>query len=131
MRVWISGHAAQRFMERVRPDLELGQASWLLGRWCRELGVIVDRPHWVASEEVDEEGVFWLELSDGIAVPVAPARNVRMLPTALSVLIRSGMSEGARRRLNYRRARRTAAARARSYGRRPVEGADFGPSIDD
>lgn len=128
MRVWVTPHAAERYVERVKPCMEVRRASWELGRLCMAARQ-VEKPEWAGDDGSD----VWLELSDGIVVAVTLPTRVGRLPAALTVLIRGGMDESRRQRRNAARARRRAARRTRNRLRtgRPGSGRDFALSDTD
>jgi hypothetical protein len=128
MNVWISDHATERFVQRVRPTLEHRDAKFELARLCREFGRLVARPVWLSDRSPDPD--FWLAVSDDIVVAcsVGPPRK---WPVALTVLVRGEVSDRARERRALRRRGRpshrdvTLASRGREGSRRD------GPDVDE
>jgi hypothetical protein len=127
--VWVSEHAAERFVERVRPTLAKRAASIELARLCREFGVVVERPAFLHEDAMT--GIdFWLEVAPGVVV--ACAESVRRWPVALTVVCCGHVSEANREHRNRRRAGR-ASHRARTLAGRdaPKWRRPGGPSEDE
>jgi hypothetical protein len=83
----LSDHAVERWQERVRPGLTLGQAEEDLARALEEHGSWAECPDWI-NDWHEADG--WLAVGDGLAFPVC--RRV-----VVSVLIRGGHSPASRR----------------------------------
>lgn len=97
--VAITTHAAERYRERVKPHLSLDRARWELEQLAAVAGPpSPNPPAWIKRLE---PAPLWLEISDGLALALSH-RGV-----ALTVLIRAGLSEGAREARNaYKKRRR-------------------------
>ncbi len=105
----ISNHAAERYIERVRPLPSLAAAK-------RELGALLDEerltdrcPTW-AAQMIAWPGTLFLPISDGI-VAVVSNRVV------ITIVVRHGFSPEARRRRNERKALRRLARQTRAKNR--------------
>lgn len=99
MNVWVSRHAADRFVERVRPGMTSRDGSIELARLCREFGRLVPRPAWAPdSEALHGPDYFYVEVADGIVVVVAPTESRRRWPQAVTVLTRAGRPKSRRKR---------------------------------
>lgn len=115
----MSEHAVDRYLERVKPALDLAAASEDLVRMAQSCGEIVeDYPDWVFNlrelvgddyfdSELEHRHVAVLMLGDDIALPLVERRNDLLAVTCLS---RAGLPEGARayrnRKNRSKRARR-------------------------
>jgi hypothetical protein len=97
VRVRATVHAAERFVERVRPGLDVAAGGRELERLVAEFGRIVSEPAWMPDAG---RGATYVEISDGVVVAVQSGR-------AITVGVRSSMSPARRERL----------ARARSADR--------------
>lgn len=128
MRVWVTPHATSRYVERVKPCMEARHACWELGQLCLR-GRVVERPGWLDGENTADA---WLEISDGIVVGIARPARASLLPAAITVLVRGGMNDARRRRLNERKQQRVNARRTRNRMERgcPMLGRDFALSDD-
>lgn len=115
MNVWVSDHAADRFVERVRPSMDRRQASVELARLLREFGRRVPWPSWHDDSEFvpDKPGRFCLEISDGIVVVVDPESSFGSWPLAVTILTRGGHGEGHTGRAQWKRKRRGARVQKR------------------
>jgi len=104
-RILITRHAAERYIERVKPGLTIDQAT----RELRAL-VLIDEPHpeppdWKA-DEIREEGELFMEPCDGIAFAVR-GRSL------MTVLTRAGTDSKTAERRRQRKARNRAKKQSR------------------
>lgn len=117
MSLYVSPHAAERFVERVRPDLDVAAARVELGRLLAEFGFECPRPEWCDPPQSALDG-FYMEISDGIVALCLPPDRPHFSPAVMTVMVRAGSP----RRVN---ARRRAKRRARAERRRPRVSGDF------
>lgn len=108
MNVWVTRHAAERFVERVRPAMAVRDGGVELARLLREFGARVEKPAWLEHLELEGEA-FLVGVSDGIVVVCVPAPAGNRWPQAMTVLTRSSLGDANRR--------------ARQRGRRQYRGA--------
>lgn len=113
MRVYATVHAAERFVERVRPGMSVKAGGLELERLVREFGRVVPAPAWMR----DQLGVVYVEISDGVVVAVAGGR-------AVTVGVRCVVSPAQRARWAAVRSAKRSAKRAR--GRRDPRGGRVG-----
>lgn len=110
MRIVLSKHAVQRYVDRVRPGLDTGRAAAELETLLR-VGEFVERPPaWAADARVTQTTVGWVLLTDGVAMPVEQKLG-HML--AMTVVTRGGMTPERRARRNAKAKRRREIRRAR------------------
>lgn len=104
MNVWVSDHAADRFIERVRPSLDRRQAKMELARLLRDFGRRIEWPDW--GHDPPEGDRYTVEISDGIAVVVDPVSWGGGWPLAVTVITRCGNADGHIGRAQWRRRKR-------------------------
>lgn len=105
----LSRHAVERFQERVRPALTVGQAEDELARLLAVCEVSGVAPSWVGHEEEQRPADAFVELSDGVCVILHEERPGAF--SAVTCVTRFALSEETRGRRNA--ARRAERARRR------------------
>lgn len=80
-RAWLTHHAADRWIERVRPHLELGQVAVDVGKLMGCAVVQPDPPDWCV-EGRDFPSVGYVVIGD-VALPVQQAGRSLIVPTVL------------------------------------------------
>lgn len=107
-RVTLSRHAAERYLERVRPTLlSVHDAHIEATRLLAQHGELGADPAWLHAHpdaEVPREPDAWVWLGDGIAFPCRRLAGRRLF--ALTCLARGAVSEPTRQRRNRARRRR-------------------------
>ncbi len=116
VRVVISQHALDRFIERVRPGLSPGNASRELHRLIESFGVWSDGPEWL--DERAEQPDYWLRIGDDLWL--ACARVSDDVAQARTVIVNGGLSEKARAKRNQQRSRHRKSYRVRGEERAQI-----------
>lgn len=114
----ITNHAADRYVERCRPDLTRETAKAEILRVAR-LGprkIQLDPFPWIETNGTDAEASFYMELSEGIALGLFWSKNCYVAST---VFVRSGTSPAKRRHRNRKRAARNSRKRAKARRKTP------------
>lgn len=116
-RVVIAQHAAERYVERVKPCLTVSAAAAELIRLAELAGDPGEKPAWVRNDERREQMDGWLTICDGICLPLRRAGD-RLV--AQTVLTRAGLSPEARA------ARKRAKQKAKKQDRKTTRSARVG-----
>lgn len=113
-RIDILDHAVERFIERVRPGLEVTRAQSELDHLLWLADYVFEAPEWLASR-ARQRAPMYAVIAD-IVLPLQIGRDRSSL-IAVTCLTRGGLSDPARARRNDARIRRAAGSR---HGRRPI-----------
>lgn len=113
-RIQVAQHAVDRFVERVRPALDIGEARHELERLIDQCGQLGERPDW-QDDRADFDGDRWLWIGPDICLPVQNQ-------LAITVLVRGLIPEQHRRNLNRAKQDARRAARAKRMHRRDQSG---------
>jgi hypothetical protein len=120
-RIQVSQHAVDRFVERVRPALDVGEARHELERLIDQCGQIGDRPDW--QDHRADLCERWLWIGPDICLPVQ--RDL-----AITVLVRGLVPDQHRRNLNQAKQAARRAARSRRLRQRNQPGRPPRPAPD-
>lgn len=112
MNVVVTQHAAERYVERVKPALTVSQAAVEIRHLAELAGEPTEKPSWVINEERREQMDGWLPISDGICLPL---HRVNGRWVARTILTRAGLSP--ERRSSRRDAKRRRKKRDRKTSR--------------
>jgi hypothetical protein len=108
LHVVVDYHAAERYIERVKPTFTIGQAFAELARLLPLHGHLGEIPDWKASRPPEGDAGLngyqqWLLLGDDVAFPALWRGDKLVLTTCVA---RGGISEATRaKRADYRRRR--------------------------
>jgi hypothetical protein len=117
--VRLSPHCELRFRDRVRPALSVDAAARELERLMAEQGLIkLEPPRWVADRMRAEPADFYVLIGDYVALPVRRSGGRFARFVAVTCLVRTGISDEARRRRNAQAKVRRARRRAHRHQRR-------------
>lgn len=103
MIVWVAAHAADRFVERVRPGMTRRDARAELTRLLTEFGTRVPTPAWLERYPLDGT-CCWVEICDGV-VCILQERPEPEPPVCVTVLTRATVSDAVRAERQGRRRR--------------------------
>lgn len=106
-RVIVTQHAAERYVERVKPALTVSAAAVEVATLAELAGDPSEKPKWVANDERRGQVDAWLTICEGICLPLYHKRG-RWI--ARTVLVRAGLSP---ERRESRRQKKQEAARKR------------------
>lgn len=129
MNVWVSEHAADRFIERVRPGLGRRGARLELCRLLALFGRRVPQPEWALDFDLVGSR-FCVEVSDGIVAVVDPENLTGSWPIVVTVLVRGGHREFDLGR-RARKAQKRRAARNRKRFERHLRSERRLPDVDE
>lgn len=93
MKLWVSDHAVERYIERVAPGLDELTAREQLRLLLEMAEVKPEPPEWTEGTDFRRSPAY-AEVSDGIAVALEPSGNNRLIAT--TVLVRGGRDSKAR-----------------------------------
>jgi len=118
LRVCVSPHALTRYVERVKPGLEIGAAYRDLTRVSEHGEIVLDPPPWLARTMLKRADLY-LQIGD-IVFPLRRDRGRPGSCHATTCIARSGLSDLARRRRNLARRWRRAERRRTKELLRPL-----------
>jgi hypothetical protein len=117
--VQLSPHCELRFRDRVKPALSVEAAAHELERLLAKQALIkLEPPRWVAQRMRAEPADFYVLIGDCIALPVRSFGGRFARFVAVTCLVRTAISDEARRRRNERRRAMRARRRAHRLERR-------------
>jgi len=106
--ILITRHAAERYIERVKPGIDVDQATRELRALMRLDSFRPEPPDWQTGETPGEDHRLYMEPCDGVALAVVGR-------TLKTVLTRAGTSPERARQRRARKAQRRASRRARRW----------------
>lgn len=108
MKIVLTQHVVDRYVERVKPALTREMAEHELRVLCYRTTFVAKRPGWVISRMHDFD--LYGEISPGVCVTGHREKHLLILRTCLT---NCGMNDLQRARKNRQRSSRTSAARLR------------------
>ncbi len=102
MIVHVTNHAVERYVERVRPGLDVVQARSELRTLLQAMGVQCDRPDWLPVDTRTDR--VYIALGDDIVAACVDVENGKVL--ALTIYARGTLLAHERAKRNYDRSRK-------------------------
>lgn len=106
--ILITRHAAERYIERVRPGIDVAQATRELRALMRMDSFRPESPDWQTGESPGQDQRLYMEPCDGVALAVVGR-------TLKTVLTRAGTSPERMSQRRARKARKRASRKARRW----------------